>query len=122
MYSEEWLENAPNKPGLYFVWQKDIIVYVGETANIQKRMKDLRLTYNHTLRRKVGRENFKDDTAYYPASSSNKFHSTIEEKINVYAMENLKVSYIEFVIGRKEVEQAFIKSKPAPIYNSTSRR
>jgi len=92
MYSEEWLENAPNKPGLYFVWQKDIIVYVGETANIQKRMKDLRLTYNHTLRRKVGRENFKDDTAYYPASSSNKFHSTIEEKINVYAMENLKVS------------------------------
>ena len=96
--------------------------YFGETANIQKRMKDLRRTYNHTLRRKVGRENFKDDTAYYPASSSKKFHSTIEEKINVYAMENLKVSYIEFVIGRKEVEQAFIKSKPAPIYNSTSRR
>lgn len=85
-------------------------------------MRDLRCTYNHTLHRKIGRENFKDDTAYYPASSSKKFHSTIEEKLDVYAMENLKVSYIELVIGRKEVEQAFIKSKLAPIYNSASRR
>ena len=64
MYSEEWLMAAPKALGIYFVFHNDKVVYVGESANLYKRMKDLSSTYNHTLRRKLGKALFENHKYY----------------------------------------------------------
>jgi len=46
----------------------------------------------------------------------------IEDAINSYAIENITVSYLPLVVGRKEVESYFIKRMPLPRYNSTTKR
>ena len=122
MYSKEWLDSAPSGPGIYFVLHKDQIVYVGESANIKKRMKDLRNTYNHTLRRKLGKALFENHEHYTVSSSFKKYHPVLEEEITNYASKELKVAYFELKIGRKEIEHAFLTNGNLPIYNSKSTR
>ncbi|PJK16937.1 hypothetical protein CQS04_07220 [Chryseomicrobium excrementi] len=122
LYSDDWLQMAPSAPGIYFVFHLNEIVYVGESANLKKRMKDLRNTYNHTLRRKLGKALFQNHEHYSISSSVKKYHPSIEEAITKYALDNLKVTYFELKIGRKEMESAFINGPKLPIYNSRSVR
>ncbi|WP_282156376.1 GIY-YIG nuclease family protein [Cytobacillus gottheilii] len=122
MYSLDWYNNAPSKAGVYFVWEKDVIVYIGETANIRKRMADLKRTQNHTLRRKIGSDLFSTDPDFKPANSKTKFPYSIKTKINAYCNRSFKVSYIPLIIGRKEIEEVFLNRKPKPKYNSPSKR
>lgn len=122
LYSHEWKTFAPNHAGVYFLWENASIIYVGESANIQKRMLDLQRTRNHTLRRKIGRELFSKHELYSEASSKDNYHKVIEDAINSYAIEKITVSYLPLVVGRKEVESYFIKRIPLPKYNSISKR
>lgn len=122
IYSPEWKTFAPDYAGVYFVWEGASIIYVGESANIQKRMLDLQRTRNHTLRRKIGRELFSKHELYSEASSKDGYHGVIEDAINSYAIKNITVSYLPLVVGRKEVESYFIKRMPLPRYNSTTKR
>lgn len=122
LYSREWKTLAPNQAGIYFVWEDASIIYVGESANIQKRMLDLQRTRNHTLRRKIGKELFSKHELYSEASSKYSYHEVIEDAINSYAIKNITVSYLPLVIGRKEVESYFIKRMPLPRYNSITKR
>ncbi|MBU0905237.1 MAG: GIY-YIG nuclease family protein [Firmicutes bacterium] len=74
IYSREWKTFAPDHAGVYFVWEDDTVIYVGESANIQKRMSDLQRTRNHTLRRKIGKELFSKHELYSEASSKDGYH------------------------------------------------
>ena len=122
LYSKEWYDTAPSRAGVYFVWRESELVYVGETSNIKKRMRDLRNTLNHTLRRKIGKEYFSTHEEYLPATSKIKFSEAIETAITNYCKENLKVSYFPLSIGRKEVEESFVLGDPRPLYNSPNKR
>lgn len=108
--SENWKENFPNEPGVYVVWEKgeENPVYVGETGNIRERMGDFKNTLNHTLRRTVGRENFKHAEGFEAATSKKKFPEHIEKLVDDYFRENLTVSCLPTYLGRKEFEEYII--------------
>lgn len=123
LYSDDnsWYDEAPSCAGVYLIWKENILVYVGETSNIKKRMRDIQDTKNHTLRRKIGRKHFSNEQGFLPATSSHKFPNDIERKITHYMKEHFEVTYIPLHLGRKEVEEYFLRLKQ-PTYNYPSKR
>lgn len=103
--NSDWMAEIPKKPGVYLFHLNEKIIYVGESGNLQGRMKDLRNTQNHNLRRLLGELKYSNDANYWKASSRRKFHPEIEVKLQNYMKENLYVQMMPTVIGRKEVEE-----------------
>lgn len=56
--SSDWIKGFPDEPGIYVAFEDDKVVYVGETGKIRGRMRDLRDSRNHNLRRNIGKHNF----------------------------------------------------------------
>lgn len=106
----------PEKPGVYVLFKGRKAVYVGETANIQKRVNNLRSTRNHTIRRTIGKKYFSDSRSYELATSNKKFPNEIEKQVNKFINEKLQISIMEINFGRKEVEEYLIK-KYQPCFN-----
>ncbi|MEQ6390820.1 GIY-YIG nuclease family protein [Bacillaceae bacterium S4-13-58] len=115
-----WYNEAPSLSGVYLIWHDKTLVYVGETSNIKKRMRDIQDTRNHTLRRKVGRMHFSNEQGFLSPISSKKFTPEIEDKITHYMKKNFKITYIPLMIGRKEIEEYFLHLNP--LYNTPSKR
>jgi hypothetical protein len=67
-----WASQFPTKAGVYAVFDGKRLIYVGETGSLRGRMKDLRDTRNHTLRRQIGAAKFSDRNGYQPATSKRK--------------------------------------------------
>ncbi|MFA6224957.1 MAG: GIY-YIG nuclease family protein [Methanoregula sp.] len=90
--SRVWAKEIPPKSGTYVAFENGTVVYIGETGNIQERMKDLLDSRHHTLRRNVGRYNFSKLDGYLYASSKDKFPPHIEEKVISWLTEKIKIS------------------------------
>lgn len=122
MYADKWPSQVPSQAGIYLIRNKDkIIVYVGESSNINARMRDITRTVNHTFRRKVGAELFCGHPEYTQASSKRRYSDQIEELINQHCIDHFNISFIPLVIGRKEIED-YLLQKHDPIYNSKQKR
>ena len=106
----------PSFPGVYAIYLDNILVYIGETADINLRMKDLKNTYNHTFRRKLGNR-------FYPNAQiiGNKFPDEIELSLNLIFQNRITISFIEVNFGRSEIENYLI-SLHTNLFNSISRR
>lgn len=104
-FTKEWLALIPAKAGVYIFTSGDEIVYVGETGNLRKRMKDLFDSRHHTLRRTIGQKFYADTDGYYPATVKVKFPDTVEEKVNTHLSSQYKISFMEVPLGRKELEE-----------------
>lgn len=109
----QWLNNVPKDAGVYLLRNKRNIIYVGETGNLKKRIKDLSETRNHSFRRTIGKKLFAHLSCYKDASSSKKFPQEIEIKLNEYIQGNIEVSYLDVNLGRKELEE-FIECRLDP--------
>lgn len=120
-FSPEWIKSFPAKAGVYIVREEGKICYCGESGNIQKRMKDLFDTRNHSLRIKIGNLRFSETQGFKKATSSNKFPDFIEKKLNQIFEDNFEVSAIPVEIGRKELEERIVE-KHTPIYNTRGKR
>lgn len=117
--TSKWSSKVPKLPGIYVVWNQDnIIVYVGETSNLQERMNDLIDTRHHTLRRAIGHMEFSKEPDFQKANSKVKFPPRIEEMITEFFKNNLSLTYCATKIGRKEFEEYLVK-KYKPKYNSS---
>lgn len=102
-FKRNWSSNFPDKAGIYAIFDKDKLVYIGETANLKERMKEVKRTYNHSFRKKLGRflvENAK--------ITKGKFEEALELKLNDYYLENLEFSFNKLNFGRLEVESYLI--------------
>ena len=117
----EWKKTFPSAPGVYSVFDKSILIYVGESGNLQKRMNDLRATYNHTLRSSLGAAEFNHLPGFKKATSKEKFPDNIEKLLEVYIKRNLTVIAIQVDIGRKEIEEHIFSCKK-PKYNKKGKR
>lgn len=53
-----WVKQFDKLRGVYFIFEKDELKYVGETGSLNGRMADLLNTKNHKLRRSIGERNF----------------------------------------------------------------
>lgn len=68
----------------------------------------------------IGNKHFSNVQNFVPDNSSKKFPIDIENKITEYIIKRFKITYITLTIGRKEIEEYFLRYKP--VYNSPSRR
>jgi hypothetical protein len=114
--NKEWLKMFPQEAGVYLLREEGNICYVGETGNLQSRMKDLLDTRNHSLRRKIGEIKFSEHSDYQKGTSSHKFPEKIETELNNILEDNFEVSTVVVSIGRKELEERIVH-KYKPIYN-----
>jgi len=111
-----WNSNFPNEPGVYAIFDKGEFIYVGETADLRERMKDIRRTYNHTFRKKIGTVQLKATLIGYS------FSSEVEVELDNYMVENLEFSFHTVNFGRKEVEFNIFKNHQNKLINSVSIR
>lgn len=123
-FCDDWPAGVPDAPGVYLIWNKaDELVYVGETANLRARMRDIGRTYNHSCRRKVGGLEFKGTLD----PKTDLYSPEIEGLTTAFFKDELKVAFAEVTIGRKELEFFFMAehhSDPKfwPKYNGTLKR
>lgn len=119
--SNDWAKEFPDEPGVYVAFENRQVVYVGETGNLQCRMKDLRNTLNHSFRRNIGRVRFSHIRGYQDASSKKKFPQHVENKVENWLTTKIKISYLATELGRKELEERIFK-RYSPVYNKKGRR
>jgi hypothetical protein len=103
-FDRNWSSNFPNKAGIYAIFDNEKLVYVGETANIKERMKEVKRTYNHSFRKKLGRFLIEDAII-----TKGKFEEILELRLNVYYLERISFAYKELNFGRLEVESHLIQ-------------
>jgi len=121
--TREWAKQFDKLRGVYFIFEKEKLKYVGETGSLNGRMADLLNTKNHTLRRSIGERMFSMEKGYRKASSTQSYIPSIEEKLNDYIKANLSVSCLPLEIGRKEFEEWVIESNPDLLfYNKRKKR
>lgn len=116
-----WSRDFIKKPGVYVFFEKDEIVYVGETSSIKERMRDVLDTRHHTLRRKIGVLNFSNIPGFRQANSKTKFPPDIEQLVSDWMIKKMRLSFVSAQLGRKELEELIIK-KYNPKYNTPSKR
>jgi len=116
----QWNKGVSSQSGVYAFFDKDKIIYIGETGSLKGRMSDVRRTVNHTLRRTIGNRLFLNIKGFNKATSKNKFPEHIEILINEY-MEKLHVAIIPIPFGRAEIEEYLIE-KYNPAFNTKTKR
>ena len=115
--TSEWRKkHLKNTSAIYVLFEKDKLVYVGETGNLLERMSDITRTYNHSFRKQVGAEKFGGK------KSSKKFSPEIEEKLDKYFDDEISLSFIEVNFGRLEIETYLVHTYQEQIFNTEKKR
>jgi hypothetical protein len=91
-------------------------VYVGESANLKERMKEVKRTYNHSFRRKLGKHLQVDAQI-----TKGKFSLDLENLLNEQYLESLGFTYVEVNFGRIEIENHLMQ-KNEGVLNSIGKR
>lgn len=99
---KKWYDQFPSSAGIYAAYRNGELIYIGESANIRKRMAEVHRTYNHPLRKKLGRELFSARVI------QNKFEDAIELKLDALFEAEISFSCLKIPIGRLEIEGALI--------------
>jgi hypothetical protein len=111
----------PSEQGVIAAFESGNLVYIGETGNIRGWVKDLRSSFNNTLRRNLGDYNFQTVVGYKKASDREKFPSHIENKVDSWLTEKIKISILATDLGRKELKERLIEELN-PKYNKKGKR
>jgi hypothetical protein len=98
-FDRKWSDNFPSNAGVYAIFYNDQLFYIGESANLKERMKELKRTVNHSFRRKLGK--FIEPDAVVVKG---KFSPELELRLNQEYEMNISVSFIEVNFGRIEIE------------------
>jgi hypothetical protein len=115
-FDKKWTDNFPKKAGVYAIFYKNKLVYVGESANLKERMKEIKRTYNHSFRRKLGK--FLNPDAQV---TNGKFPQELEKLLNEHYIKHLKFAYKEVNFGRTEIENHLMQRNEG-VLNSISKR
>jgi hypothetical protein len=115
-YETNWKNHFPDKPGVYAAFENTKLIYIGQTADLRSRMSDIRRTYNHTLRKKLGLFRLKGTII------KNKFSDKIEENLTKYMVENISFTHDPLAFGRLEVESTLVQKYKGQLLNSKSVR
>ena len=103
-----WLNQFEHKPAVYILFnkRKNRLVYVGETVNLRRRMRDLR--NRHSVRKRIREEIFKVSQRPFPPN--------MKKKVTNYIEKHLKLSFWYVELGRIELEE-WILEKLKPEFN-----
>ena len=119
--TRDWARTFPREAGVYIIFEKNKICYIGETGSLRGRMTDMLNTANHVIRRNIGHDKYNGHAEFKRASSRQRFHLDIEALIESDLKRDFKVSAIPIEIGRKELEEWLIKNH-TPKYNNKGKR
>ena len=109
-------KHLKNISAIYVLFEKDKLVYIGETGDLLKRMSDITRTYNHSFRKQVGARKFGGE------KSSRKFSDEIEKKLDKYFDDKISLSFIEINFGRLEIETYLVHTYQKQIFNAEQKR
>jgi hypothetical protein len=115
-FDKKWSDNFPKKAGIYAIFYKGKLVYVGESANLKERMKEVKRTYNHSFRRKLGKYLNPDSKIV-----KGKFDIELEEELSLHFKDYLMFTYTEVNFGRKEIENHLMQRNEG-VFNSIGKR
>ncbi|MEM7039342.1 MAG: hypothetical protein AAF570_20385 [Bacteroidota bacterium] len=111
-----WASNFPSAPGVYAIFDDGDLVYFGESADLKERMKEVKRTYNHPFRKKVGKIILK------ARLQGRKFSDEVEKALHAYFIRNLSFTYREVRFGRLEIEDHLIHRNAEKLLNSPGKR
>ena len=114
--NSKWNLNFPDQAGVYAGFVNSKLIYIGETGNIKARMKDLRRTYNHSLRKKIGKLKLNG------ILEGNKYSEEIEAQLDSFMIKNLTITAHALSFGRIEVETRLIAKYKEQLLNSPNKR
>ena len=122
VYDTKWASQYfKDLPAVYCLYDKNSLVYIGETESLLARMKDIRRTYNHTFRKHRGIKLFKTKP-----NSKGVFSEKQELELNTYFEENIEVTYHYIIFGRRETESYLIHTNKGEnsdlLYNKIGKR
>ena len=115
-FDRKWSSNFPNQAGIYAIFDQDKLVYIGETADLKERMKDVKRTVNHTFRKKLGLK------LYNAKLVNRKYDEKTEADLNEYYLTNLTFAYKSILFGRLETETQLINRNKDVLLNSVGKR
>jgi hypothetical protein len=118
--SRQWAKTFPSDSGVYMLFEKEELVYVGESGSLSGRVTDMLNSRHHTVRRSLGELRFKNEPGYKKATSSIKYPEHIENLVQE-TMKSFKISVLPIPFGRKEFEE-YIESKHKPELNRKGKR
>lgn len=120
--NRQWHKDSmiPAKEGVYIIFKENIPLYVGETACLYLRMKDIYDTRNHTIRRRIAEIECSKNDGYIKPSSRNLSDDKTEAIITKF-MERMEIAYLELKLGRIEFED-YLMEKYQPKYNKKTKR
>lgn len=101
-----------DRAGVYVIWKRNnqkYPFYVGETKNLLSRIKDMKDTWNHSLRLKIGDELGCKRHKKYKRRFAKK---SDEIKISNFMESVLLISFYPIDFGRKEIEECMINEFP----------
>lgn len=116
-FKRTWSSQFEKDAGIYAIFDKDTLIYIGQTANIKERMKEVKRTYNHSFRRKLGRKLNPELTK----NPKGKFSDKIEQELDKYFLKNISFRYKVLNFGRLEVEDYLIHNNEG-LLNSKGKR
>ncbi|KAA1245839.1 hypothetical protein [Aquimarina sp. RZ0] len=103
-YNTNWANlNFEDSPAIYALFDKGTLVYIGQTASLLKRMKDLRKTYNHSFRKQLGRKLFET-----VENKKGVFVDKDEHGLTLYFEKNIEITFTCIYFGRLEAESYLI--------------
>jgi hypothetical protein len=120
-FEKSWLDNFENAAGIYVGFDGNTLKYIGESANIRKRMGESRRTNNHSFRKQIGKQILK----FILPKGKRRFNEEEEHSISEYYENNISIAYYPLIFGRKEVEASLIKRNRTPdfeLLNKISKR
>jgi hypothetical protein len=115
-YDTNWKNHFPKLAGIYAIFENSNLVYIGQTSELRSRMSDIRRTYNHTFRKKIGLLRLNG------AIIKSKFSNEIEDKLTAYMVNNCSFTYCAIPFGRLEVESFLVQKYQEQLINSKSVR
>jgi hypothetical protein len=96
-------KNFDSAAGIYAIYDKGALIYIGESANVKLRMQEVKRTYNHTLKKILNNLHFKAKL------KGNKFSDVIELKLNQYMLDHVTFKAKSLAFGRLEMEAMLIE-------------
>jgi hypothetical protein len=105
-----WADDVPASAGVYALWHvsSGAMIYVGETASLRHRMRDLGRSVNHTCRRKL--------------AVAHKLVDATETQLSAMIEANYVLSFLPVSLGRIELEEYLSLRYRKSIVNSPGRR
>jgi hypothetical protein len=115
-FDKNWTNNFPKTAGVYCIFYQDQLFYFGQSANLKERMKEVKRTYNHSFRKKLGKYLFPNSLLI-----KGKFSDDLENSLNEEFKAKLSFTFKEVNFGRIEIEN-YLMQKNKGVLNSIGKR